>query len=504
VTDAAEQSETELWRREKSPRWKVLDPAGEDRGDRDLPPVYSTVYVADELIISVETADTTLSRLRQLADDAGWFVDEEVQFEDPYFDGGGLVSRPPDPEGSRRLRFSVGDNRSRDIVAATPDAWELLRQLQHNDEAAGVTLNHVLTTDSLGVNPFKANPFKANPFKANPFKANPFKANAAGVGIDSYAMPGFGGRQPVAYLGPDPIRSSMPDAERPVVAILDTGLGAHRWFNAGVTRNPRLASGEPIGIVDAPSDPERYPSLATPLDGIFDDAAGHGTFIAGIVRQRCPDADLLSIRVSDGEGNIVETDLIGALQRLITYHVEGNRVDVVNLSFSYYHETPDDPNTVSAMRGLLTALRDRGIVVVCSAGNEATDRPTFPAALDADPPRHISVGALNPATRSVALFSNIGTWVDVFAPGVSLVSTAPVDFDGGIQAGTRDDLYGHPRMTLDIDDFRGGFGVWSGTSFAAPVVAARIAGKLLDGADVDAAADEALVELRTEDLSRPT
>ena len=120
-------------------------------------------------------------------------------------------------------------------------------------------------------------------------------------------------------------------------------------------------------------------------------------------------------------------------------------------------------------------------MVVCSAGNEATDRPTYPAALPNTGERHISVGALNPADHSVALFSNIGDWVDVYAPGVSLVSTVPVDFDGGIQAGTRDDKNGRRRETLDVDDFRGGFGVWSGTSFAAPVVAGRIAAQIADG-----------------------
>ena len=118
-------------------------------------------------------------------------------------------------------------------------------------------------------------------------------------------------------------------------------------------------------------------------------------------------------------------------------------------------------------------------MVVCSAGNEATDRPTFPAALAADTraSRHARpVGALNPRDsigRAVLATSDAGC--DVYAPGVSLVSTVPVDFDGGIQAGTRDDKHGRRRETLDVDDFRGGFGVWSGTSFAAPVVAGRIA-----------------------------
>ncbi len=100
------------------------------------------------------------------------------------------------------------------------------------------------------------------------------------------------------------------------------------------------------------------------------------------------------------------------------------------------------------------------------------------------------------------MFSNIGDWVEVYAPGVSVLSTIPVDFNGGVQAGTRDDAYGHCRETLDADDFRGGFGVWSGTSFAAPVVAGRIAARILAGESPDAAKASVVKQLHARDHSR--
>ena len=395
-----------------------------------------------------------------------------------------------------RLRLAVAA--AKEGVAATPDAWALLRQARRNGWGKrGLSLNHVLTTDSIGVNPFKANPFKANPFKANPFKANPFKANAVAVGIDSYGELGLGGLQPVTYLGPEPIRRN-PDAIGPIVAIFDTGWGEHPWLTNAVIE-PRLGTGAPIGLEPgSPTDPERNPSLAEPLDGIFDDAAGHGTFIAGIIRQECPDAMILPVRVADGAGLILEYDLLGALGRLVDFMDDsaleaergGSKVQVLNLSFSFYHETPEDPDTVSELKRLLDEIRGRDCVVVCSAGNEATSRPTYPAAIPVnDPGRHVSVGALNPSNHTIALFSNIGDWVEVYAPGVSVVSTLPVTFDGGVQAGTRNDHHGHRRETLDADDFRGGFGVWSGTSFAAPVVAGRIATQIVAGESPDAAQD---------------
>jgi subtilisin family serine protease len=88
------------------------------------------------------------------------------------------------------------------------------------------------------------------------------------------------------------------------------------------------------------------------------------------------------------------------------------------------------------------------------------------------------VGALNPDNRTVALFSNIGSWVKTYAPGSSVLSISPA-FEGAVQAGTKDDVRIRgdllPRASIDPDDFTGGFAVWSGTSFAAPYVAGAIA-----------------------------
>ncbi len=170
----------------------------------------------------------------------------------------------------------------------------------------------------------------------------------------------------------------------------------------------------------------------------------------------------------------------------------GAKVDVLNLSFRYFHESADPAAIEGELYDMLREIRALGCVVVCSAGNEATDRPTAPASLYAWPGNdyaitaadeagvapHLAVGALNPSNRSVAMFSNVGPWVSTYAPGVSIVSTLPVSFRGSMQADLSLRGYDRWRETLDIDDFGSGFAVWSGTSFSAPLVAGLIAAEL--------------------------
>ena len=134
------------------------------------------------------------------------------------------------------------------------------------------------------------------------------------------------------------------------------------------------------------------------------------------------------------------------------------------------------------MTDVLKTLAEYGVVVVTSAGNDCTDRPCFPAAFSgsaSDLPV-VSVGALNPNGTTDALFSNVGDWVTDYARGAAVFSTMPVTFSGGLEPVARWEYDGRPREALDPDDYKGGFGLWSGTSFAAPVVAGKIAQQMID------------------------
>jgi subtilisin family serine protease len=95
----------------------------------------------------------------------------------------------------------------------------------------------------------------------------------------------------------------------------------------------------------------------------------------------------------------------------------------------------------------------------------------------------VSVGALNP-NGTDALFSNAGPWVRAYAPGASVMSTLP-GFQGGLEPSARTEAYQRVRETIDPDDYTGTFALWSGTSFAAPLFAGRVATGLCDHIDPD-------------------
>jgi hypothetical protein len=88
-----------------------------------------------------------------------------------------------------------------------------------------------------------------------------------------------------------------------------------------------------------------------------------------------------------------------------------------------------------------------------------------------------------------------------------VLSTFPTTFQGGRQSLARSTAFGRPRDTIDPDDFRGGFGVWSGTSFSAPLLAGRLASELMaglgDGDDVAAAISRAWQAVQTCTEIRP-
>jgi len=247
----------------------------------------------------------------------------------------------------------------------------------------------------------------------------------------------FGAPTPTTAL-PKPAQNGSA-GRRVAVGVLDTGIGAHPWFDGAAW-------------YDA-CTPYEHETADTGTDWELDSEAGHGTFIAGVILQQAPDAYLRIERVLGADGVADELQVLRGLARLkARAAADSDRLDIVNLSLGCF--TFDDrPSPVLAHA---VAHLARHSVVVAAAGNDDSDRPYWPAALK----DVVAVGALaaghDAARPERAAFSNYGWWVDAAAPGEKVTSS----------------FLTHGRE--NGEDFHG-YATWSGTSFAAPYVAGNIA-----------------------------
>jgi hypothetical protein len=347
--------------------------------------------------------------------------------------------------------------------AGAPDPWAILTALRRHPNPAvadSVSLNHLLTS-------------------AEQVGGNPFAIGHGRVGLDSYGVPGFGGRGPVTFVGPRPRPAA---GWRPRVVLLDTAIGEHPWFTSEPPVSEfSMSDGSVVGdqIHPYPRDdgvPAAAAPITNPLLGTLGSRAGHGTFIAGLLRQACPDVQIVALPVMGTDGVVPEHMLIRALDLVLAKQLDDpGWADAVVMSLGYYNETVEDVEYSSGLKALLVRLGRAGVAVFAAAGNDATSRPSYPAAFAVDPAFDepdvlplMSVAALNP-DGTLAAFSNDGPWVIAKALGVNVVSTAPTTLNGG--SAPESDFGG--RRSVDPDGFSGGFAVWSGTSFATPILAGR-------------------------------
>jgi hypothetical protein len=225
-----------------------------------------------------------------------------------------------------------------------------------------------------------------------------------------------------------------------LVGICDTGI----WADAA-TRHPLWFAG---GYDATPADIDRLYHQGTTLAL----QAGHGTFIAGVLRRAAPSIvfDPAVALSPDGVGD--EESVAAALASL------DPTVSYVNLSLGCYTEgdVPSLPlaNAIAA----LGPSPSSPPVVVAAAGNAGSNRPTWPAAL----PGVVAVAALRTdalLSHVPAEYSNFGPWVDLCAPG---------RHQGPYVTGS---LLPPEARPVVFD----GFAAWQGTSFAVPHAIGRMA-----------------------------
>jgi Subtilase family len=312
--------------------------------------------------------------------------------------------------------------------------------------------------------PVYASPVYASPVYASPVYASPVYASpvyASPVYASEYLATGrrASSARPVTPADAAELAKALglveapKKAGEPDVVVLDTGLSCQGTFRPAALANLESLVTPGGGAGQAQDVPDAVP---VPPDTLLDPAAGHGTFIAGLVERVAPGAAVEVWRVLQPEGDGDEVSIAWAIESLPR---RDSRGAILNLSFGGH--VLDHPEVIAAA---VRTAQANGYVVVASAGNDAVCRKTYPAAL----PGVVSVGAIGPG--GPAPFTNFGPWVRACAPGVDLLSTFFEDFKG---AATALDPH-HP----DPDDFDG-WARWSGTSFSAPVVAGALAHQML-------------------------
>lgn len=257
-----------------------------------------------------------------------------------------------------------------------------------------------------------------------------------------------------------------------IIGVIDTGLDflhpdlqSSYKINYGEYGNGKQSNGiddDNNGFIDDwrgwdftdelyTGDPRRGDYLTPDNDPTDDNKQSHGTAVTGIINASfnnnlgissvAPGCKVLVMRAFDAEGYGEEDDVANA----ILYGVY-NGVRIFNFSFGDYIFS-------NLLRDVIKFAYTQNAVIVCSAGNDGSDRLHYPSAYD----EVISVGATDD-NNAKAGFSSYGETVDIFAPGYQNLTTV--------------------RTGKGSEQFNRDYSKLNGTSFAAPVVAG-VAGLLL-------------------------
>jgi Subtilase family len=270
------------------------------------------------------------------------------------------------------------------------------------------------------------------------------------------------------------------DGQHATVRVIDTGMAdgwrdGHRWLT---TPDPSEVDGDP-----------------NPNDGAeIELYGGHGEFIAGVLRCVAPRAEVWVSDELKWAGAATEFDIRNAILDTLA----GKKHPVPHVIVLSAGCTTLDGNPPQALKEVVDRMSqpDCTTLLVAAAGNDGLgpgDGPGgqfYPAAFAGTAkyaPFVVAVGALRGDRAGRACFSNFENWVSVYEDGERLVNAFPTGKYTYVEPHPVPPacIYGpptlYPNCTCitapqqgDKADFQG-MAKWSGTSFATPIVAARIA-----------------------------
>ena len=258
-----------------------------------------------------------------------------------------------------------------------------------------------------------------------------------------------------------------------IVAVIDTGIV--KVVDAGVKKDhPDLAGQIVTGydfISDAINAGDDNGVDSDPEDVGDGDRKGessfHGTHVAGTIAAASDNAigiagvawnaKIMPLRVLGKRGG-TDRDIAQAIRYAAALTTDPptpahQKADIINLSLG-------GPNFSATVQTAINDARAANVIVVAAAGNENSNKPSYPAAYD----NVTSVSAVGFDLKR-APYSNFGTTIDIAAPGGDTSIDRNRDgFADGVLSTLFDDTAGKPSYVF-----------YQGTSMAAPHVAGVLA-----------------------------
>jgi len=210
----------------------------------------------------------------------------------------------------------------------------------------------------------------------------------------------------VPQINADDVHDMGYTGEGVVVAVLDTGIDLD---------HPEL--------IDNIAGGQSFVSYTTS----YDDDAGHGTHVSGIITAPgvdanaigvAPDAGIWMAKVCDSGGSCYGSDIVAAIE----YVVNNDIADIMSISLGGGGTTDENCDGDSLAAKVNWAV-DNGVTVVVAAGNDGKVVSSPACASGA-----IAVGAVD-SNDDVPYWSGRGKALDIVAPGVSIYSSVPGGYD---------------------------------------------------------------------------
>lgn len=267
--------------------------------------------------------------------------------------------------------------------------------------------------------------------------------------------------EPLPWYGPVPELGEPVGPSHSRIAVVDTGYLPSVAEQSGFERFSAVENNfEP--------DDEAYEDGTTTIRPY----GGHGT-AATAKLLAVTGIENVTVQVRDClvGGAVDEITIVEDLVRMVEAGV-----DVISIQAGLYTRRGYSPKAFNAFRRRVLS-RHPNVVIVAAAGNNSTDVPFWPAAYDWT----VGVGALTHGGDARTGWTNFGYWVNVYASGENVV----VPFPNGT----------YEYLTGFSAEFTTGHALWSGTSFATPVVAGMIARRMIErNVDAPTARDIVLAE----------